>query len=96
MRGQKGWWFAETDNYVFKSNLSSKQRRLAKSLQDRIEVMRKKLHKFIPPVNEIDEVSVVTIIDSKANYLNYVKEAPEWSAGLWHPNETRSDCLATA
>lgn len=85
VRGQKGWWYAETDNYVFKSNLSSKQRRLAQSLQDRIEVMRKKLHKFIPPVNEINEVSVVTIIDTQKNYLEYVKEAPEWSAGVWHP-----------
>ena len=85
VRGQEGWWFTETENYVFKSNLSSKKRRLAKNLQDRLEIMRKKLHKFIPAINDIDEVSVVTIIDNKQNYLNYVSDAPEWSAGLWHP-----------
>ena len=80
----QGWWYAETQNYIVKSNLDRKNRVLAKKLQERVEVMRKTYELFLPPNNPIDEVSVMTIPDTHASYLEYIGDASmDWTGGLW-------------
>ena len=83
----QGWWYAETQNYIVKSNLDNRSRVLAKKLQERVEVMRKAYERFLPPNHPIDEVSVMTIPDTHATYLEYIGDpSMEWTGGLWTPS----------
>ena len=76
----KGWWLAQTNNYVLKSNLPTKKRSFARKVQEHVEFIRAVYEKFIPPIDEIKAVSIVTIPSTKAEYLSYTG-APEWSGG---------------
>ncbi len=79
------WWYVETDNYVIKSNMTSRNRTLVKRIQSDIEILRKAYETFIPPIREIDEVSVVTVFNKRDEYLKYVPADRHWSCGLWMP-----------
>ena len=79
----EGWWFAQTPNYILKSNLSSRSKTFAKKIQERVEVMRDVYEKFIPPVDKISAVSVITVLETRKEYIEY-SEAPSWSAGVWN------------
>ena len=81
----EGWWYAQTPNYVLKSNLPSRSKTFAKKIQERVEVMRSVYEKFIPPVGEISAVSVITVPGTRKEYVEY-SGAPEWSAGVWNPS----------
>lgn len=84
--GMPDWWFAETDNYIIKSNLSSRNRILAKKIQVQVELMRKSYELFLPANKEIQEVSVITIPATREEYQNYVGNGMEWSGGIWSPS----------
>ena len=84
--GMPNWWFAETENYIIKSNLSSRNRILAKKIQAQVEVMRKSYELFLPANKEIQEVSVITIPATREEYQNYVGQGMEWSGGIWSPS----------
>ena len=78
----EGWWYAQTPNYVLKSNLPSKSKTFAKKIQERVEIMRSVYEKFIPPVDTIEAVSVITVPGTRKEYVEY-SGAPTWSAGVW-------------
>jgi len=79
----EGWWFAQTKNYILKSNLGSRSKTFAKRIQERVEVMRSVYEKFIPPVTEISAVSVIAVPGTRKEYVEY-SGAPSWSAGVWN------------
>ncbi|WDE96281.1 DUF1570 domain-containing protein [Lentisphaera profundi] len=84
--GMQNWWFAETENYILKSNLSSRNRILAKKIQVQVEQMRHSYELFLPANKEIEEVSVITIPATREGYKDYVGADMEWSGGLWSPS----------
>ena len=84
--GMPGWWFAETENYILKSNLNSRNRLLAKEVQTQVERMRTVYESFLPANGEINEVSVITIPATREEYQNYIGQGMQWSGGLWSPS----------
>ncbi|MDD4872618.1 MAG: DUF1570 domain-containing protein [Kiritimatiellae bacterium] len=81
----KDWWYAETDNYIFLSNMKSKHRVIIKELQEHIEYLRDAFEQFMPPRKEITAVSVIRAFASQDEYVAYVGKEHEWSGGLWSP-----------
>lgn len=78
----KGWWFAQTDNYILKSNMDTRKRTFAKKVQAHVEFIRGVYEKFIPASSEIKAVSIVSIPSTRQEYLEYTG-APDWSGGVW-------------
>jgi hypothetical protein len=86
IENSKGWWFAETAEYVFLSDIrSSTGKRIVTDLQKELPQFRAACEKMIPPAEAISEVSVVRIFEERADYQKYVGKENEWSAGLWWP-----------
>jgi len=86
IENSKGWWFAETAEYVFLSDIrSSTGKRIVTDLQKALPQFRAACEKMIPPAEAISEVSVVRIFEERADYQKYVGKEHEWSAGLWWP-----------
>jgi hypothetical protein len=81
----KDWWYAETDNYIFLSNMKSKHRVIIKDLQEQIEYLRDAFEQFMPPRKDITAVSVIRAFASQDEYVAYVGKEHEWSGGLWSP-----------
>ena len=88
----EGWWFAQTPNYILKSNLGSRSKTFAKRIQERVEVMRAVYEKFIPAVSEISAVSVIAVPATRKEYVEY-SGAPTWSAGVW--NSSRRELVVS-
>ena len=88
----EGWWYAQTKNYILKSNLPSKSKTFAKKIQQRVEVMRSVYEKFIPPIDSIEAVSVITVPATRQEYVSY-SGAPDWSAGVW--NSSRRELVVS-
>lgn len=81
----KGWWFAQTNNYILKSNMEIKKKTFAKKVQTHLEFIRSVYEKFIPPIIEINAISVLTIPNTSQEYKDYIPAGFEWSAGIWMP-----------
>lgn len=78
----KGWWLAQTNNYILKSNMDSRKKTFAKKVQAHVEFIRGVYEKFIPASTEIKAVSIVAIPSTRQEYLEYTG-APDWSGGVW-------------
>jgi hypothetical protein len=88
IENSKGWWFAETAEYVFLSDIrSSTGKRIVSELQKELPIFRAACSKMIPPAEPISDVSVVRIFEERADYQKYVGKDHEWSAGLWSPSQ---------
>ncbi len=85
IKNMKDWWYAETENYIFLSNLKSNYRVLIKDLQEKIEYLRNAFEQFMPPRKEITAVSVIRAFASSDEYTSYVSKEMSWSGGLWSP-----------
>ncbi|MDD4018743.1 MAG: DUF1570 domain-containing protein [Kiritimatiellae bacterium] len=82
----KDWWFAETPEYIFLSDIrSAAGKALVKELQATMPVLRAAFTKLIPPFETATDVSVVRIYETRDAYKQYVGKEHEWSAGLWSP-----------
>ncbi len=82
----QGWWFAETAEYVFLSNIrSAVGKKIVQDLQKELPVLRAACIKLIPPAEPISDVSVVRIFEDRDEYVKYVGKEREWTAGLWWP-----------
>lgn len=80
------WWFAETPEYIFLSNIrSATGKSLVKELQANMPTLRGALVKLIPPYDPAVDVSVVRIYEEPEAYKQYVGNGFEWSAGVWVP-----------
>jgi hypothetical protein len=82
----KDWWFAETPEYIFLSDIrSATGKALVKELQATMPLLRGAFSKLIPPFETATDVSVVRIYEEREAYKQYVGKGFEWSAGLWSP-----------
>ena len=82
----KEWWYAETPEYIFLSNIrSATGKSLVKELQTELPVLRDAYTKLIPPFQEAGDVSVVRICEAEETYRQYVGKEMEWSVGVWNP-----------
>lgn len=87
IKGMKGWWFAETPNYVLVSDLPAAQRQFVRQLQSDLEYARKAYTQILPPRVAIEAVSVVRIFDKAEAYEQYVGPEHRWSSGIWMPDK---------
>jgi len=86
IENSQGWWFAETAEYVFLSNIrSATGKKIVHDLQKELPALRTACMKLIPPAEPISDVSVVRIFEDRDEYVKYVGKEHEWSAGLWWP-----------
>ncbi len=85
VENMRDWWYVETPNYILKSNLRTRDRRLVLAIQEDIEIVRAAYAHFIPEVKKIEEVSVVTVFADRGDYQNYVPDTLKWSGGAWLP-----------
>ena len=86
--GMKGWWYAETANYIMKSNMEKKERKVAIEIQKNLESMREVFERTLPPKGVIERVSVVTVLKSRTEFLKYLEGTgvPDWAGGVWMPS----------
>lgn len=78
----KGWWYVETKNYILVTNLEKKRKKIVNDLAKRMEAIRARCEKDIPPVRPIEAVSIVRVCKDRDTYLAY--GAPPGSAGYWY------------
>ncbi|NQZ68991.1 MAG: DUF1570 domain-containing protein [Lentisphaeria bacterium] len=50
-----------------------------------IEILRKQYEKFIPMNKKLDAINVVTVFNTRSEYLAYIPKGFEWSGGIWLP-----------
>lgn len=82
----KNWWYAETPDYIFLSDIrSAAGRKLVKDLQATMPVLRGAFAQIIPPFTNSTDVSVVRIYEEAEAYKQYVGKGAEWSVGIWSP-----------
>jgi len=86
IRNMKGWWHAETKNYVFLSNLGLRHGAMVKDLQRNIELLRSAYAMLVPSRVDIEAVSVVRIFATSKEYVRYMGKEHEWSGGMWVPD----------
>ncbi|MBQ9431687.1 MAG: hypothetical protein IJU44_09070 [Kiritimatiellae bacterium] len=81
-----GWWYAETADYIFLSDVrSSLGKNLVKTFQTILPDYRKALKKLVPPFVEQTDVNVVRIFENEADYKRHVGPKHEFSDGIWNP-----------
>lgn len=86
VENMKDWWFAETPEYIFLSNIrSATGKNLVRELQATLPALRAAFAKIVPPYKTESDVSVVRIFDDPAAYKQYVGRDIEWSTGCWAP-----------
>ena len=90
-----GWWFAETQDYIFLSDVrSALGKKLIQTLENTMPAYRKALVKLVKPYSETKEIHVVRIFENADDYKRYVGESHEWSIGLWDPSHRELVILA--
>lgn len=84
IENMKDWWFAETPEYIFLSDIrSATGKSLVKELQLAMPPLRGAFARLIPPFDEKTDVSVVRIFEEPGAYKQYVGKEFEWSVGVW-------------
>lgn len=82
----KDWWFAETPEYIFLSDIrSATGKNLVKELQATMPTLRAAYGKLVPSYEGGTDVSVVRIYEEPEAYKQYVGKEIEWSVGVWSP-----------
>ncbi len=82
----KDWWFAETPEYIFLSDIrSATGKNLVKELQATMPTLRAAYGKLVPSYEGATDVSVVRIYEEAEAYKQYVGKEIEWSVGVWSP-----------
>ncbi len=82
----KGWWYAETPEYIFLSDMRSVAgKTMVRELQKNMPALRGAFMRLIPPFAADTDVSVVRVYEEPEAYKQYVGKDHEWSAGLWSP-----------
>jgi hypothetical protein len=80
----KDWWFAETPEYIFLSDIrSGAGRALVRELQSDMPALREAFAKLVPPFEAASDASVVRIYEDRDAYKRYVGKDMEWSSGAW-------------
>jgi len=83
LRNMKDWWYVETKNYLIVSDLKSQNRELIRRMQTDVEYLRAAFEQFMPPLEPIEQVSVIRVFENADEYLEYVGDRFRWTQGLW-------------
>ena len=83
LRNMKDWWYVETENYIIASDLSPQNRELVRRMQTDVEYLRAAFEQFMPPLQPIQQVSVIRVFEDTDEYVEYVGDRFKWSQGLW-------------
>lgn len=82
----KDWWFAETPEYIFLSDIRSNAgRALVRELQTDMPALREAFARLVPPFETTSDTSVVRVYEDRDAYKRYVGKDMEWSSGAWIP-----------
>lgn len=81
------WWYVEMPHYILVSNLTPNNRFLVERIQEDVERLRDAFNILFPPVDEIREVSVVRVFNTRDEYIDYVGHDYRWTLGLWMPGK---------
>lgn len=82
----KDWWYAETKEYIFLSNMrSSFGKKLIRELRETMPLYCQLNERLLPPFERKRETHVVRIFNSAPEYKSHVGAEIEWSAGAWIP-----------
>ncbi len=87
IRGLPGWWFVETQNYLFVSDLRGGRRSFVQRLQKDLEAIRAIYEEMFPPRRPIEAVSLVRVFADAEDYVRYVGEEHRDTGGVWMPNK---------
>ena len=87
IRGAKGWWYVETQNYVLLSDVTGASAPMIKQWQTDLEVHRAVCLRLLPPIAPIRAVSVIRVFAEEGEFINYVGKDYQWSAGIWMPDK---------
>lgn len=87
--GSKRWWFAESDGYIFVSDMDrSDGRSFMSTVLRMMEAMRKAYARYVPGSGKL-ETGVVRIFKNDEDYRAYLgdsgSEFADKSSGLWSP-----------
>jgi hypothetical protein len=85
IRNMRGWSFVSTDHFVVLTNLDARRRGLVRELQARLESIRTAFERLLPPVRPIEDVSIVRVFATSAEYEAYVPPEQRWTGGIWVP-----------
>ena len=80
-----GWWYIETENYVFTANLTN--RKLIDEMQLQIEKCRSIYEKYFELKSPLRKISVVKSFNSRDEYLKYLDDKASFSIGMWSPSK---------
>ena len=90
--GLKGWWSAETPEYIFLLDLpQGAGRSFVNRATAEMAAMRAAYKRYVPPVKEVGSC-VARIFNSKEEYQEYMRQGgdgggtPDWSSGVWVPS----------
>ena len=80
--GMRGWYIRETPNYIFATN--QRNRSDMRRLQNDLELARELFKRYFPPAAERCGVGVVKLFAERGEYLRYVGQNLQWTAGIWN------------
>lgn len=80
------WWYAETDGYIILSDVASEVgKSVIRDLQDTMPALRQAFARLVPPLTSENEVDLIRIFQSKADYVRYVGQDHAWTGAIWMP-----------
>ena len=81
IRNLPGWWYLETPNFILTADIRKSSE--IEEIRREAEKIRDFYSQVLPPLREIDDVSVIRIFGSHEDYVAYVGEEWKWSIGIW-------------
>jgi len=85
IRGLPKWWVLETERYILVSDMAGSERSFVKRISEDLIRFCAIYEKLIPPMKKIEAISAVRVFANSKDYLQYVGEGSEWTAGMWNP-----------
>ncbi|MDR2849496.1 MAG: hypothetical protein LBW77_03005 [Verrucomicrobiota bacterium] len=80
------WWYAKTDGYVILSDVTTEVGKgVIEDLKVQLPALRRAYEKLVPPLARGGEPALLRLFQTREDYVRYVGEEHEWSAGLWMP-----------
>jgi hypothetical protein len=80
------WWYAETDGYIILSDVRTDVgKSVIRELKAQLPALRRAYETLVPPIAQANEVALLRLFQTREDYVHYVGESHEWSAGMWMP-----------
>lgn len=86
IRNLGGWWYLETENYIFTANLQD--RKLIDDFQVQVEKCRDVYEKYFELKGPLTKISVIKSFNTRDQYINYLdNEMASVTIGMWMPSK---------